>query len=168
MPDFRIIRKGYEPLEVTRYIENIEKQLTDFKGKEEFINKAMVSAEMAASEIKNKAENESSALISDAKEQAAKIIENANKEAEKLLSKTENQIELIRRREESKLENVKLFVNDRIEHLKRFSADYNALAKKYFENPNDEEYNRILADLENINSLIDVFLSPGEKSQNDE
>ncbi len=159
---FKTVRKGYDPAEVDQYISDLEKQLNEFKSKEEFINKAMVSAEMTASEIKNKAENESTTLLIRTKEEAAKIIENANKEAEKLMAKTENQIELIRHREASRLEDVKLFVNDRIEHLKRFGEDYSALAKKYFENPNNDEYNKILSNLGNINSLIDSFLAPKE------
>lgn len=161
MPDFKIIRKGYDTLEVNRYIEKLQKEIDEFKAQEGYINKAIISAEQAASKIKENAQKEADEALSKAKSEAQTILANANSESEKLLAKTHNQLELIRRREKDKLEDVKVFVGDQIDYLNKFKSEYQALAKKYFETyPSEGEFNKLMESLNNITGLIDSFENP--------
>lgn len=162
MPDFKIVRKGYDTFEVKRYIEGLQKQIDQLKDKENYINKAIISAEIAASDMKARAERDSLETTSKAKAEAEKIVAAAKEEAEKLLSKTHNQIALIRQRESDKLNDLKLFIEDKIDYLGSFKADYAALAKKYFETPNEDEYNSIVESLKNVTNLIDSFEKPND------
>ncbi|MCD7905605.1 MAG: DivIVA domain-containing protein [Clostridiales bacterium] len=63
MPDFKIVRKGYDLSEVNSRIETLNKELSEFKDKENYINRAIISAEMAASDVKAKAEAERSEML---------------------------------------------------------------------------------------------------------
>ena len=156
MPDFKLVRKGYDTFEVNRYIEKLQKEIDSFKEQEAYINRAIISAEAAASDIKDKAAKECEEITAKAKADAEKVLTDANNEAEKLLSKAHNQLELIRRREKDKLDDVKLFIQDQLEYLARFKEDYDSLVKKYFEvYPNGKEYDKIIESLNNISSLID-------------
>ncbi|MCD7855323.1 MAG: DivIVA domain-containing protein [Clostridiales bacterium] len=157
MPDFKIVRKGYDTFEVNRFIENLQKQIDEYKTKENYINQAMISAEIAASDLKARTEKEREDIISKAKAEAAEEVEKAKAEGERLLSKTHNQIALIHQREAAKLEDLKIYMEDKIEYLAKFKADYEALGEKYFKNAQDNEYNNIVEGLKNVIGLIDGF-----------
>ncbi len=55
MPNFKIVRKGYDPYEVDGHITEISNELWELKNKENYINKAIISAEIAAGELKSNA-----------------------------------------------------------------------------------------------------------------
>ncbi|MCD8158488.1 MAG: DivIVA domain-containing protein [Clostridiales bacterium] len=160
MRNFKIIRKGYDTFEVDQYIQDLEEQIAEFKETERYINRALINAEIAASDVKTKAETESAEIISQAKAQADKIVGDAKNESDRLLSKTQNQIALIHQREKDKMENLKQFVQDKIDFLNSFNSDYLSLVKKYFETPNNEEFEKLNESLKNITALIDSFQNP--------
>lgn len=53
---FSIVKKGYDALEVDKYIEELEKQIEAFKEKEDAITNAMVNSQVAANNIIKNAE----------------------------------------------------------------------------------------------------------------
>ncbi|MCD8089088.1 MAG: DivIVA domain-containing protein [Clostridiales bacterium] len=165
MPNFKIVRKGYDIYEVDSHIAWLNEELNEFKDKESHINKAIISAEIAASEVKAKADKEYNEIITQAKTQAETILTEAKNESDRLLSKTQNQIALIRRRETDKMNELKLFVEDKIEYLNSFNSDYLNLAKKYFEIPNNEEFEKLRESLKNITALIDSFQTSESDSE---
>lgn len=157
MPAFKIVRKGYDRLEVDKYIDDLNSRLQQLTDKEYYINKAIVTAEQTAAGIINKAEEEKEEILKTAKEEADRIVTLSNNQSDKLLSKTNNQLALIHQRESNKLEDLKIFINDQISYLNSFKEDYALLAKKYFETPNNEEFNRVVEGLNNIITLVDSF-----------
>jgi cell division septum initiation protein DivIVA len=53
---FNIVKKGYDPLEVDNHIAQLEKQISEFKEKEEAITNAMINSQVAANNIIKNAE----------------------------------------------------------------------------------------------------------------
>lgn len=52
MPDrFTIVKKGYDPTEVNKYIENLELVIKGYKEKDAAINNALISAQVTAGSI---------------------------------------------------------------------------------------------------------------------
>ncbi|MCD7905604.1 MAG: hypothetical protein LUG24_08590 [Clostridiales bacterium] len=55
------------------------------------------------------------------------------------------------------MEDLKLFIEDKIRFLSSFNSDYQALVSKYFETPQNEEFESLNKSLKNIIALIDGF-----------
>lgn len=53
---FSIVKKGYDALEVDKYIEELEAKIEEFKEKEDAITNAMVNSQVAANNIIKNAE----------------------------------------------------------------------------------------------------------------
>ncbi|MCL2611386.1 MAG: DivIVA domain-containing protein [Defluviitaleaceae bacterium] len=53
---FSIVKKGYNPSEVDKHIEELQRQIADFKEKEDAITNAMINSQVAANNIIKNAE----------------------------------------------------------------------------------------------------------------
>ena len=62
---FTYVKKGYDPYEVDEYVEKIEEMLKNYKQKDNAINNAIVSAQMAADNIINEANIKASKMLAD-------------------------------------------------------------------------------------------------------
>lgn len=60
------------------------------------------------------------------------------------------------------MEDLKLFIEDKIRFLSSFNSDYQALVSKYFETPQNEEFESLNKSLKNIIALIDGFQGSGQ------
>ena len=69
---FNYAKKGYEPAEVDRYIDQLESVLSSYKEKDAAIKNALISAEIAASDILKNAELEAAKIT----ERAVAFLEN--------------------------------------------------------------------------------------------
>ncbi|MDR0958324.1 MAG: DivIVA domain-containing protein [Clostridiales bacterium] len=81
---FNIIKRGYDPSEVTEYIESLESVIKGYKEKESAIKNAIVSAQVAADSIVKNAKNEASQIRSEGIKRVHAII-NSVKEQRILL-----------------------------------------------------------------------------------
>lgn len=62
---FSYVKKGYDPYEVDAYIEKMEEMLKSYKQKDNAINNAIVSAQIAADNIIREAQLKSSQMMGD-------------------------------------------------------------------------------------------------------
>ncbi len=62
---FTYVKKGYDPYEVDEYVEKIEEMLKTYKQKDNTINNAIVSAQMAADNIISEANVKATQMLSD-------------------------------------------------------------------------------------------------------
>lgn len=62
---FTYVKKGYDPYEVDEYVEKLEEMLKTYKQKDNTINNAIVSAQMAADNIINEANVKAAQMLSD-------------------------------------------------------------------------------------------------------
>lgn len=62
---FTIVKKGYEPAEVNKYIDELELVIKNYKEKDAAINNALISAQMTAGSIINEANENAGAIKTD-------------------------------------------------------------------------------------------------------
>lgn len=70
---FNIVKKGYDPIEVKRYINELEAVLTSYKEKDATIKNAIISAQAAADSIVRQAHDEAAEIRDEAHVEAAEI-----------------------------------------------------------------------------------------------
>ncbi len=131
--DFQIIRKGYNPEEVDNYIEELEKQLNEYKDKSSTINKAIINAQIAADNI-----------IKAAHSETEKILTQAKKEAADLKQATINQIKYL-----------KLNIANQKNLINNFRKDYEFLTEKYLNPLVTSDTDKVFDKLTEIEEAID-------------
>ena len=96
---FRKVVCGYDPTQVDSYLFELENKIRAYAANESRISTALINAEDAAQEIKNKAETEAFKLLSEAKTSSANaesrandIVLKAKKEAAEKLNETSKKI----------------------------------------------------------------------------
>lgn len=139
-------RGGYDPQEVDSYVASLESQLNDYKDKSSAINKAIISAQLAADK-----------MIKSANDEAAKIIKSANDEKAKILSGAENTAVTFRKSASQQLTQLKNNITQQRHLINSFQLDYETLYNKYVQTINKTEVTSILNKLAEIEHLMDDF-----------
>jgi len=131
--DFQIVRKGYNPDEVDNYIEELEKQLSEYQEKSSTINKAIINAQIAADNIIKAAHSETD-----------KILSQARKDADELKQATINQIKYL-----------KLNIANQKNLINNFKNDYEFLTEKYLSPLITADADKVFDRLTEIEEAID-------------
>ena len=83
--DFKVVRKGYEPAEVDKYVARIRRAATDQLARvgalEKALNEARASLETAQADARDEITKEMEQDLADAKKRAAELIAHAEDEA---------------------------------------------------------------------------------------
>lgn len=82
--------------ELTDRVEEIEAQLTDYKGRELLLAQTLVSAEKAAAEAKDHAKREAELIVAEAHSEARSITRSAQNERERLFAESRRVEALLR------------------------------------------------------------------------
>ena len=131
--DFEITRKGYNTDEVDRYIEQLEKELNEYKEKTSTINKAIINAQIAADNI-----------IKAAHSETEKILTQAKKDADELKTNTIMQIRYL-----------KLNIANQKNLIENFRQDYAFLTEKYLNPIATADTDKVFESLTAIETSID-------------
>jgi len=114
---FSIVKKGYDPAQVDWHLSTLNKELEEYRSKDAAISAAFLSAQIAADEIRQRAERA-----------AEMIMQNARGLSSRLNEKSADQVATII-----------LSVRAHREQLKDFKNDYNALVGKYLTKIEDSD-----------------------------
>lgn len=135
--NFSIAKKGYNIQEVEDYIEELEKQLDEYKEKSSAINNAIINAQLAADNI-----------INNAKERAGKIVSAAELEAKSIKEKAISQIVSMK----SNIAAQKKVIAD-------FENEYTSFLKRYIKPVNSNDIAIMTDKLNNAEKLVEEFSS---------
>lgn len=94
---FTMIKKGYDPQEVQNYISLLEKQLAEYKSKEQFISQALVEAQVSAKNVIQQAETQAAQIEKDALEKLQNVRDKIHQSKEKLYQFEEDYSSFIKR-----------------------------------------------------------------------
>ncbi len=153
-PEFNFVKKGYNPIEVDEYIQELEHVIKSYKDKDNAIKNALINAEIASDNI-----------IKNAKLNAAQIKYNAEEEANKLKSTTQREHNKILASANTALDNIVSSINEQKSILTSFQAEYEVIINKYLKNIQTEEYK---AAFDKIASLEAYILNLKVKEQADD
>jgi DivIVA domain-containing protein len=102
---FNMVKKGYDPKEVQEYIQLLEKELATYKDKEEFISRALVEAQVSATNVVEQAKSQAVQIEEDAKYKLTHIKEKIEESKEKIYQFEEEYASFTKRFESSFNEN---------------------------------------------------------------
>lgn len=102
--DFPIVKKGYDPYTVETYLTNLQETLKNYQQKDNVINNAIVSAQVAADNI----------------------IHEANVKSAKMLADTEAKLEQMQNLLSTQANIIKTFENDYKELVKKYLSNFDA------------------------------------------
>ncbi len=153
-PEFNFVKRGYNPIEVDEYIQELEHIIKSYKDKDNAIKNALINAEIASDNI-----------IKNAKLNAAQIKYNAEEEANKLKSTTQREHNKILASANTALDNIVSSINEQKSVLSSFQAEYEVIINKYLKNIQTEEYKRAF---DKITSLEAYILNLKVKEQADD
>lgn len=94
---FTMIKKGYDPNEVQEYISLLEKELAEYKSKEQFISQALVEAQVSAKNVIQQAKEQAQQIEKDAIEQLQSVREKIHESKDKLFQFEEDYASFIKR-----------------------------------------------------------------------
>lgn len=129
---FDIIKKGYNPIEVDRYIDELEAVIKSYKEKDAAIKNAIINAQMAAESI-----------IGSAEAQAGIIIKNAENEASEIKAET---VRFLDKALEATVANK--------HHINSFRQEYHEMIQKYISPLDEDETARLIFEAEEAESYI--------------
>lgn len=137
-PEFTLVKRGYNPIEVDSYINSLEKQLNEYKEKSSAINNAIISAQVAADNI----------------------IKDAHSQTEKMLTKAESNALTLKQKTLSQISGLKVNISAQRKIYESFLNDYASLIKKYLTDVDKGESNALLSKLDEMDKLIDNLSTP--------
>ncbi|MFV0520773.1 MAG: hypothetical protein ACK5LY_10985 [Lachnospirales bacterium] len=142
-PEFNLIKKGYNPIEVDEYIQELENVIKSYKDKDNAIKNALINAEIASDNI-----------IKNAKLNAAQIKYEAEETANKLKNSTQAEHTKILAGANSALDSIVLSVNEQKNLLFSFQKEYENILNKYVSTIQSEEYKQAFDKLNTLEARI--------------
>lgn len=136
--NFSIVKRGYEPAEVDAHINNLEKQLNEYKEKASAISNAIVNAQIAADNI----------------------IKDAQAKTEKMLISAEDNAVTLKQKTFSQLSGLKTNVGTQRKKWESFLIDYDNLIKKHLKALDSNDSEDIFKKLDEMENLIDNMANP--------
>lgn len=94
---FNMIKKGYDPKEVQDYISLLEKELAEYKSKQQFISQALVEAQVSAKNVIKQAEDQATQIERDALDKLQSVRDKIHESKEKLFQFEEDYASFIKR-----------------------------------------------------------------------
>ncbi len=94
---FNMIKKGYDPKEVQDFIGLLEKELAEYKSKEQFISQALVEAQVLAKNVIGQAEDQATLIEKDALEKLQSVRSKIHESKDKLFQFEEDYSSFIKR-----------------------------------------------------------------------
>ena len=137
---FRIVKKGYDPVDVEEHISNLESVIRRYREKDSAINNAIVSAQYAADEILRKARIAEEDIIKNARNQSVEIKSKSAAHVQSILNLVQTQKSL----------------------FKDFAYEYNALAQKYLQSVNDNDFASVTDKFDALERYLNTFTSEQE------
>ena len=118
---FKFVKRGYDPVEVDSYINNLEATINGYKEKDSAIKNAIISAQYAADEIVRKAKMAEEDIIKNARNQSIELTSKSVVHVQAILSSIKSQQEV----------------------FAGFTDEYNVLVNKYLYEVNEQDFSDI-------------------------